>query len=100
MEDIVVAQRQQPQADHAESRKWLRLVREDQPGDQELRPRYPFGGRLEIGCQVDAADGEDRHEEGGNDHAHEVVEALPERVGNPVHAAQDRLAGARLLNGS
>ena len=51
-------------------------------------------GVLQVGRQIDAADGEDGDEEGADDGAHEVVEPRPERIGDAVQPAQDGLAGA------
>src|SRR3712207_9024424 len=51
------------------------------PGDE-------LGIRLEVRCQIDAADREDRDEEGARRGPHEVVRAAPERRRGPVQALE------------
>lgn len=53
-------------------------------GDHELQPGNPFRGSLQIGCEIDAANGENCNKECGNDRPDVVVLPPPKRAGGIV----------------
>ncbi len=77
MEEVVVAQRDDPEPDNAGCSQRHGSPREDEKGDQQLQPGNPFVGRLQVRGQINAAHCEDGDEEGANDGPHEIVRPRP-----------------------
>jgi hypothetical protein len=97
VENVVIQQGQQPQADNACCSEWLGFARENRGCNQELRLGYPLAWCFQIRAQIGSTHREDCNKKGANPKPDEIVNTIPEWIACLVHKQQNAFPHCRFF---